>query len=241
MEIIKEPNAVAAAYAAGVKLNEVLNGTAVAASHVLLLLSGGSSLDILSSIDGDNLGSNVTVTVLDERYSSNPEENNFSQIATTGFYDLAKSKGVNFIETTVKGLSQEQLAEEFNKQITEWLKNNPGGKIIATIGIGPDGHTAGMMPHPENPEKFGALFDDGDENKLVTPYDATGRNKYPARITTNMNFMRKIDTAIVYAVGEEKKNAITRVQASKGTLPETPARILREIKGKVYLFTDIAV
>jgi len=54
----------------------------------------------------------------------------------------------------------EKLAHRYESSLFEWAKKHPEGKIIATMGIGFDGHTAGIMPYPENPETFARLFED---------------------------------------------------------------------------------
>jgi 6-phosphogluconolactonase/glucosamine-6-phosphate isomerase/deaminase len=225
--------------AASNKLNEVLKNAVESQTPVLLLLSGGSSLALLDKVSEESIGPNVTITVLDERYSQNSKENNFAQIAASPFYSRAVNTGAKFIDTHVNGRMQENLAQDFNDGLIEWLKNNPDGTVTATVGIGPDGHTSGMMPYPEDPEEFKRLFDDGDDQHLVTSYDATGKNPYAARVTTNMNLLRKIDTAIIYVVGENKRAALESLSAAQGSLAATPARILNEIKGTAFLFTDI--
>lgn len=205
---------------------------------VLLLLSGGSSLALL---DDQNtiVGSNVTIAPLDERYSTNPQENNMAQIAATDFYARALENGARTIDTRVReGESREELAKRFNDGLLEWITSNPEGKIIATTGIGPDGHVSGIMPHPEDKEGFRSLFDDGESEHLVVGYDAGNKNQFPQRVTTTLNLMHKIDTAIAYVTGENKREAIRRVLADEGSTAETPARILKEIAGKVLLFTD---
>jgi 6-phosphogluconolactonase/glucosamine-6-phosphate isomerase/deaminase len=96
-----------------------------------------------------------------------------------------------------------------------------------------------MMPFPEDKDRFAALFDDGDSEHLVVGYDAGDKNQYSKRVTTTMNLMRKIDTAIAYVMGENKREALTRMLNETGDTAETPARILKEIPGRVLLFTDI--
>lgn len=206
---------------------------------VLLLLSGGSSLALLDEKSPSLLDSNVTIAPLDERYSTNPAENNMAQIASTNFYARALENGADTIDTRVKeGETSEELAKRFNDALLEWTNTNPGGKIVATTGIGPDGHVSGMMPFPEDKARFATLFDDGNNENLVVGYDAGDKNQYSKRVTTTMNLMRKIDMAIAYVVGENKRDALQKVLAYKGDIAETPARILKEIHGKVFLFTD---
>ncbi len=204
---------------------------------VLLALSGGSALSLLNLISREDLGENITITVLDERWSSDPTVNNFSQIKASKFYKEATSSGSSFIETIPQSSeTRDELAMRFNQSISTWFSENPNGLVIATVGIGEDGHTSGMMPFPENKDKFNTLFN--NENIFVVGYDATGKNPYPDRVTTNMNFMRRINTAIVYAIGEKKRESLLKLFAEKGDLASTPARILKEMKN-VQLFTDI--
>lgn len=220
------------------KLNEVLKELHNSSTPTLLLLSGGSSLELLKDLDTEFLSPDVTVTVLDERYSKNPGENNMAQIMSAGlFYQRALNRGVQFIDTRVRdNESQKDLAKRFDTALKEWMADNPNGKIVATTGIGPDGHISGMMPYPEDEEKFKELFENNDS--YVTPYDAGDKNPFPLRVTTNMNLMRKIDHAVVYAVGESKRDALRRFGSETGSLSETPSRILHELKN-VYIFTDI--
>lgn len=220
-------------------LHGVLTEHFASVTPTLLLLSGGSSLALLEGQEASVVGNNVTIAPLDERYSTNPSENNMAQIAATSFYEKAIGNGAHVIDTRVKeGESREELAKRFNDALVEWIKSHPNGKIIATTGIGPDGHVSGVMPYPEDAEGFTTRFDDGDNAHLVVGYDAGDKNQYPERVTTTMNLIRKIDTAIAYVAGSGKKEAVRRVLSDEGSIAETPARILKEISGKVLLFTD---
>lgn len=219
------------------KLNEVLGDYKKSATSVLLLLSGGSALKLIEGIDVSNLGPQTTVTVLDERYSQDPEINNFAKIASSEFYAKAKEQGAHFIDTrVVENETQDDLTRRFNSALGEWMQRNPNGKIVATVGMGPDGHVSGIMPFPEDPERFAKLFE-GEE--LVAGYDATDKNEYPERVTTTMTFLRKIDQAIVFISGKSKREAWRKFRSESGSLAQTPARVLREMSGNVFIFTDL--
>ena len=206
----------------------------------LLLVSGGSAFDLFPDISLDNFGSLATVGVLDERYSTDPKENNMAQFMQTTFYAALKAKNVQFIDTTVQGEETgEEHAKRFDRSLSDWKKNNPDGVIFAIVGIGPDAHTSGILPFPENPSLFSKLFENPDA--LVVHYDADGKNPYRYRSTTTNIFLRNyIDYAFVYAVGVNKKDALIRLAAKEGSLAETPARILLEMKS-VALFTDVSL
>lgn len=222
------------------KLNEIIGSAHETKKPILFLLSGGSCLPLLEKVNTENFSPQITIAPLDERYSADPKENNMAQIMATDFYHRAAEKKVGIIDTRVKaGETQVELADRFNSTLNSWFNANPDGIVVATVGIGPDGHTSGMMPFPEDPNKFTELFDGEDKTKLVTGYDATGKNPYPLRITTTMNLMRKINKAIVYVVGENKREALTRLMDPKANLASTPAAILKEIPGYIYLFTDL--
>ncbi len=206
----------------------------------LLLVSGGSAFDLFTDIDLNNFDNSATVGVLDERYSTDPTVNNMDQFMHTAFYTSLKNKNVQFIDTTVQDEETgEEHAKRYDQALSEWKEEHRDGVIVAIVGIGPDGHTSGILPFPENPSLFTKLFE--NPNTLVVHYDADGKNPYRYRSTTTNIFLRNyIDHSFVYAVGANKKDALTRLAAKEGSLAETPARILREMKD-VQLFTDVSL
>lgn len=205
--------------------------------QILLLCSGGSCFELLSEILKDTIGSHITLGALDERYSAEETINNFAQLQKLEFYTTAIDAGVRTIDTRPKDKETiEHLAQRFERVLRLWRTNNPGGVVIATMGIGLDGHTAGIMPFPEDTARFHELFENPDV--WVCGYDAGEKNQYPLRVTTTLTFLKEIDYSIVYCVGESKRDALMRVLADGGTYAETPARVIRDIKN-VALFTDI--
>jgi 6-phosphogluconolactonase/glucosamine-6-phosphate isomerase/deaminase len=203
---------------------------------LLFLTSGGSAFYILEHVIIPN-DSRVSIGVLDERYSEDFAVNNFTQLKNTAFFKRSEKLFEHILDTSMgKGESLEDFAERYEALLRTWMVENPQGTIIATVGMGSDGHTSGMMPFPEDKEKFEKLFNDG--HRLVVGYDAGDKNKYRERATTTMEFMRNIHYAVSYIVGESKKDAWQRVVLETGSLSETPARILREMED-VSVFTDL--
>lgn len=194
--------------------------------EVLFLSSGGSSLALLDHIDASLFGPTSTVSVLDERYSTDPTINNFAQLTKTEFYGKTLKNGCRFIDTRPKANeSIDDVANRFENALKDWLKKG-AGVIIATVGVGPDAHTAGMMPYPEDKAYFESMFDD---DCLVRGYDAGKKSPYPLRVTTTMPLLRKIDFAVTLMKGGDKKEALARLKSDKGYLHESPCRIIREI------------
>ncbi len=199
---------------------------------ILFLLSGGSAFLILDYIKKSSLRENITISVLDERYDITNKNNNFSQLKKTDFFKNAKDAGVKFIDTSIKDdTSENDIEEIFSFGLKKWTKDNPNGIIVATIGVGADGHTSGIMPYPEDKDKFRDLF---MSEKWVVFYDASKKNQYAKRITTTITFFKKIDFAFVYIFGKEKKQAFLNMQ-KEGDIADVPARAILNIDGNLYI------
>lgn len=206
---------------------------------VLFLVSGGSALDLLTDMPGDCISVHTTIGVLDERFSTDPMANNFALLEKTDFFQKGKTAGAHSIDTRPhEGEGIEGLAMRFEAVLRSWCTLHPDGAIIITQGIGPDGHTAGIMPFLENEDLLRELF--LDDSHWVRGYDAGTKNQYPLRVTTTLSFLKLVDYSIVYCVGENKREALSRVYAKEGSLAQTPARIIREMK-EVGIFTDLDI
>lgn len=231
-EIIRTKNSKEAVEKASLRLNEILDAHA----HVptLFLSSGGSSLELLDNITV--FPPNFTVGMTDERFSQDLNVNNFTQMVETSFFTKAQDSGTYFIDTRVQpGEDVEIFAKRFEEALLSWRKEHPGGRIVITQGVGPDGHTLGIMPYAKEQSIFEELF---EGKSLVVGYDAQNKNEYPLRATITLPFLRMVDHCVLYMVGKEKKKALSLMLSMKGMLRETPARIIHEMK-EVHIFTDI--
>jgi 6-phosphogluconolactonase/glucosamine-6-phosphate isomerase/deaminase len=203
---------------------------------LLMLLSGGSSLELIDSVQDNSLASGVTFGMLDDRYDTDPSINSFLKLTKTNFYLRALRKGAVFLDSSVyESETLETYALRYEQQVKKWMKQNPTGIIRATVGIGPDGHTSGILPHPEDPKKFEMLF---NGEKLIVGYDVGIKNPHRFRMTSTFTLMRKFDKVLTYMSGENKRDALRNVMAEEGDCATTPGRIIHELKN-VKLFTDI--
>lgn len=205
-------------------------------SPLLFLVSGGSAFAILDMVPKKVLGPHVTIGVLDERFSTDLLVNNFCQLSSLPFFRRATEAGCAFIDTRVySGDTIEAFADRFEVVLQEWKLQHPEGKVIITQGIGPDGHTAGIMPFPEDPVRFKELF---EREQWVVGYDAGSKNTYPLRVTVTNTFLRNgVDSSVILASGEAKKIPLECVMSEDGVLADTPARIVREMQD-VIIVTD---
>lgn len=226
-EIITSPDSEQSAKRAGEFLSQQLQQ--YKDKSILLLVAGGSALDVFRHIDSSALGSHITIAPLDERFSADPKVNNFLQIKE-------KIQSVHMINTVpFDEESLEDFTARYEQALKIWRKENQDGKIIATMGIGEDGHIMGVFPYPEDPEYFRQTFEATE--RWVVGYDCDNKNLHPLRATATLAFARRIDHAFVYVCGEEKLETLRRTLKSEGLLEETPARIIHEMP-RVFLFTD---
>lgn len=203
---------------------------------ILLMLSAGSALSILDCVGDSAIGENLTISILDERFSLDPKINNFHQLQQTDFYTLAFAAEASFFGTLPRpNDTQDSLAQRWEKNLRNWRKQNPKGVIITTLGMGADGHTFGILPYPENPDEFHQLFQSAE---WVRVYNAGKKNKYPERVTTTLTFLKEFDIALAFVCGSEKKPALDKVIEKKGKINELPALAWHEIKN-IKVFTDI--
>jgi len=205
---------------------------------VLLMLSGGSAFEVLKHMSLELLWKGLTITVLDERYDLSNQNNNFSQFINSGFYGDAKKAGCSFIDTSVKdGQTQDELADFFEHSLRSWMEENSNGVILATAGIGRDGHASGIMPFsfPREENEFNRLF---ESDKFIASYDAGEKSKFEKRITTTNTFLRKIGRIFIFLSGSEKKEAFLNFKKD-GLCVEVPSRVLKEINGMMFIDASI--
>lgn len=197
---------------------------------VLFLSSGGSALSLLDEVVALDDASSLTVGILDERLEVGDDERNEVAFQATSFFNEARANGAEYIAI-------DDDADAFERAVRSWRDEHPRGVVIVTLGIGADGHTAGIMPYGDDEMLFMNRFDDPD--RYVVSYDTSmEENAYPQRISVTLPFLRQeVDHAVVVVQGDAKKEALADVFAEVGDLHATPARIIHEMND-VVVITD---
>ena len=200
---------------------------------VLFLSSGGSALSVLDRIDEDAIGPYLTIGIFDERFDPTNKTSNYAQLRKTRFYQRAVQKGCRLIDTsTKKGQNMSELALAYESELRAWKVRHPRGAIMATIGVAKNGHTAGIMPFPEDKLRFHELF---EGERWIIAYDALDKDPFRYRVTTTFTFLRNVDLVGIYIVGEEK-GEIFRALIEGEETHELPGRIIKSLpRGAVYL------
>jgi 6-phosphogluconolactonase/glucosamine-6-phosphate isomerase/deaminase len=221
---------------AGARINKLLRQ--YAESEVLLLLSGGSACAVLEYIDAALCGERVTISVLDERYTYESVHQNTHHLLQTTFWHAAEKTGVHLIDPRPQqGETLEACGKRFDVALKHWHVTHHNGVVIATMGIGVDGHTAGVLPMPHNSDLFSALFE--KRGCCAVGYvHSTTDNPHRERVTTTLAYLRThVQHAIVYVVGEQKKAALRAAVQGAVDVATTPASVLQQIQGMEVVTT----
>ena len=190
--------------------------------NVLWLISGGSNVSsavsVMKSIPS-NLQMQLTIMLVDERFGAVAhDDSNFQQLINAGF-DAGDSILLNILEPS---LSLQETDERFRSIAGQAFEETD--VVIALLGIGPDGHLAGILPN--SPAS-------GELRKYVVCYDS---DPYQ-RITLTFPALRKVKAAYIYAYGQSKLQALEKLKSENISPEIQPAQILKELD-EAYVYND---
>ena len=202
-------------------LLERLSTELSANKRVLWLLSGGSNIPISVAVMQqlpEEETKNLAIFMMDERYGEVGHLNsNAQQLMDGGF----RAKNAVFIHTLMPGFSLEETRERFEAASKRAFEH--ADVILAQIGIGSDGHIAGILPNSP------AASDEG----WVCAYDTPTYK----RVTLTFTALRQVTVAIAAAFGDEKKATLVRLRDENLALTEQPAQLLKELS-EAYVCND---
>lgn len=195
--------------------------------NTLLLLSGGTSPDLLYRLIAQDKSLNPgAVALVDERFGSPMHEtSNEKMIFDTGLVEYLKKEGISFYGILKKN-NMENIAEQYEQTIRNLFKKF--SKKIAIMGIGKDGHTAGIKPGL-----------DYDHTRLVAAYNDAGT--FGKRITLTFEALAQIDEFIILVFGdnEQGKKEVLRKMFQGDDQKLLPAVFYTNVPSKVIILTDI--
>lgn len=203
------------------------------AKPVLLLFSGGSALEVVRALDTTKLADDTTISTADDRYTREVNGNNFLSIER-----ILSENGSASTKVIPTSPNDNESFGEYSQRVQEnfaqWRVLYPEGKVVILLGVGADGHTAGIFPCNES--EFARLYETGEYiTSILIPKEMSS---FQERITVSPMFLRKeVDVALVYMIGAEKLNAFKALMAETGLISSTPARIVREMRS-VTIYTD---
>ena len=187
--------------------------------RVFWFVPGGSAISVASLVAkkiSRHDHHNLIVTLTDERYGPlDHVDSNWRQLKEAGF-NLPEAKLIPVLADYDFLASAKIFAANLKRELIT------SDYVIGLFGIGPDGHTAGMLPHSP------AVL----STELTCAYDA-GNFK---RITITPRAIAYFDEAIVYAQGESKWPILKQLNQEIPVIDQ-PAQILKTIK-KLTIFSD---
>lgn len=197
---------------------------------VFWIVTGGSAIKIeaeVSRLLKDQSLGNLSVTLSDERYAEpGHKDSNWQQLVDAGF----ELPGANLLPV-LTGQGRSKTTEEFADNLENGL--NQSDYSIGIFGIGPDGHTAGILPGSpciDSPDMAVSYADDE-----ATPSVIEGIYRGKDRVTMTAVAIARLDEIIVVAFG---KKPILFDKLEQATDIETmPAQALKQVD-KLTIYND---
>ncbi len=198
------------------QLDELMSG----GQRVLVLVSGGSAIpyeaEILQQLAKPE--TLVGIVPVDERYGEmGHADSNIAQLRLSLPLDTTLP-----LVDVLEGQTEMQQATKHYAEVVSDVASK-ADSVIAIMGLGQDGHTAGILPHSP------AIT----AEETVIAYDWSDYQ----RMTLGVPFLRNIDKVFVIAYGEAKQNALQRLHINTEQLEDLPAKLLYDIPD-VTIYND---
>lgn len=200
-----------------------------------LFLSGGNTPKKLYEYIASQKKLKVgAVGQVDERFGEKlHKKSNELMIKETGLLDYFETSNLRFYPMIEGSVDLETASKNYDEALRFILKYFP--KSVGIMGLGEDGHTAGIPAIPEISKK---MIEDG--SSLVSHYDAPD---YGQRITMNYHAISVLDLIIVLVLGQEKREILNQMFKFNGEQEEIekfPAKfyLQPEIASKTIIITD---
>lgn len=193
----------------------------------VLFLSGGSTpKPLYEEIAKERRLKPGVVALVDERFGKPLHENsNEKMIQQTGLPSYFSENGISYYPILQSGKDRKTVALEYNEVVSSLFSRF--SKRVAVLGIGSDGHTAGLAPNRTFPKHlFVSEFNDK-------------KGSFGERVTFTFKSLTLMNILLVLVFGENKKEAL-RKMFTRGSLEKIPARfyLRKDIAKKTILITD---
>lgn len=211
---------------------------------VLYLSGGRTPKDLYQNLANDRKIMPGAVALIDERYGvKGHNTSNEKMIKESGLLAYFRESNIPFYPI----LQEQQVSlKETSDNYDMTLRYLFAGfkKRVGILGIGLDGHTAGIAGNRENLAELSVqdfhnrMFDDDQKNMLASSYSDL-QGVFKERVSMTFLGLSMIDIFIALVFGEDKKDALAKV-FSEGSEEDIPGRFFRrpEIARRTLLITD---
>lgn len=187
-------------------------------SRVLLLLSGGSNIELGVGINNTLVPAHkLTIALIDERYGPvGHKDSNWQQLLDAGL----SLESRDYI--TVLGPEKiEDASAQYAARLGDAFSSHD--YVVGLFGMGLDGHTSGILPGSP------AVF----SQDIVTHYHGPDFD----RVTTTTAAFNHFHSAFLAAYGEAKKDQLLNLLSEEVSVKEQPSQILKKVP-MFTIFTD---
>lgn len=161
-----------------------------------LFLSGGSTpKNLYKKLAQEKMLQAGAVAMVDDRYTFHQQYSNEIMVKDSGLLSYLEAQNVAFYSILKFGLSASKIAAEYDETVSFLLNHFP--KSVAILGIGADGHTAGIP-----------ILDQKIESQNYVEHFVGFPEEPKERISLTFKALSIIDLLIVLAFGEEKRQGI---------------------------------
>jgi len=216
-------------------------------SKTVLFLSGGKTPAKLYYELGEEQNLKIgAAAMVDERWGKPLHSNsNELMIQKSGLPDYFKRETIPFYRILNGEQDIAKNARHYGETVIYLFSHFP--KSVAVLGIGEDGHIAGIAPNRS--DFTNPLFSKEQRDLLVSyfidPKPMSGADTsappdgFGPRVTITITGLSKMDALIILAFGEKKKAALSNI-FKKGAIEQIPARFVnnKAVANKTVLITD---
>ena len=193
---------------------------------VLWLVSGGSNvapqcqvMTGLGQLCTPEQLSQLTIMPVDERYGpTGHADSNYAQMRQAGF----EPNTARWIDVLADNISFDDTVRQYDDVLRQ--SYDTAHIVVATLGLGTDAHTAGVLPGSPAVEST---------DQFVVGYAWTDYQ----RMTSSLIALRRIAIVWLLAYGEAKAEALRRLYDNVEPLRDLPSVLLYELP-EVYVYND---
>jgi 6-phosphogluconolactonase len=172
----------------------------------------------------------VDVFFVDERAVPPKDDRSNFRWAKETLLDPAKVPVENIHRMPGESKDLEAAARDYEKLLRAKLEA-PAPEVpsldLLVMGIGEDGHTASLFPGDP-------AVDIIDRLVAAVP----GTSKREARLTITVPTIEAARVCVVIAVGKGKQHPLEKIWAASGDVHQTPARVIRGVRGSISWIID---